>query len=330
MSRHLSRKRLVSALCFGLASAALGGCAIHPLPENVTGVRTAEIVHRNRCEAREAIKHIEWWLAQHNPKAIKTLQQLGVALSYTLDITESDGLTATTAFEQILSKGTFTFGPTAGDMLKRENKRAFTIADNYLTLKQMQTCDTGLPTGSNYQYPIVGTIGIAETIQTFLTMALHEDLNTPVTNNTDEDKYYKSLAGSPTLVETLTFTTTINAGVTPTVSLNAVGKATQLTSGSLAFTWNRIDMHAVIIALGLPNVPPPDVEASLGRTTNYVRYSTLPAAAGGASRSRTPLLIDASVPAGTTARSGIVPALEALNNHIIRFEVGRSNVFLAQ
>lgn len=87
-----------------------------------------------------------------------------------------NGVTANTAFEQMLTRGPFTFNPSAGDSLKRENKRTFTVADNCNTLMQMQKCDTE-PAGPNYQYPIVGTIGINEVIRTFLTMALHEDLS---------------------------------------------------------------------------------------------------------------------------------------------------------
>jgi len=37
-------------------SAGLGGCAIHPLPEQVTGVDTPHIVRQIRCETREAVK----------------------------------------------------------------------------------------------------------------------------------------------------------------------------------------------------------------------------------------------------------------------------------
>jgi hypothetical protein len=43
-----------SLLAIGI-SVILGGCAIHPLPENVTGVKTTRIVDRIRCEARDAV-----------------------------------------------------------------------------------------------------------------------------------------------------------------------------------------------------------------------------------------------------------------------------------
>lgn len=326
MSRCFPRKFFVSVLSYGLVSCVLGACAIHPLPENVTGVKTAQIVHRNRCEAREALVNIRRWLTEHNKQpALTTLQKIGVVLSYTLDITESDGLTASTNFEQLITRGSFSFNPNAGDTLKRENKRTFTIADNYQTLTQMRNCAVE-PAGQNYQYPIVGTVGIAETIQTFLTMALHEDLNGMLDPTKSESDLYKSIAGTPTMVETLTFTTTINAGVTPSISLTPVGKALQLNTASLAFSWMRLDVHEVIVGLGLPSVPAPQTQ---GDTKNFVRYSTVSSALGTASRARTPLLIDASVPAGTTSSTGTAAALEAVNSQIVRFQALQQSVIVA-
>lgn len=46
-------RRVLSA---AVVSASLGGCAIHPLPEQVTGVDTPHIVRQIRCETREAVK----------------------------------------------------------------------------------------------------------------------------------------------------------------------------------------------------------------------------------------------------------------------------------
>jgi hypothetical protein len=46
-------RRILTA---AVVSASLGGCAIHPLPEQVTGVDTPHIVRQIRCETREAVK----------------------------------------------------------------------------------------------------------------------------------------------------------------------------------------------------------------------------------------------------------------------------------
>jgi hypothetical protein len=204
---------VLTALC-----CALGACAIHPLPENVTGVKTSQIVHRNRCEAREALFEAERRLtARNNQVAVATLKKIGIVFSYSLDITETDGLTANTTFVQPLTNGTRSFNPSAGDTLQRQNLRAFTVADSYQTLKRMgDAACAAVPVGSNYQYPIVGTIGIDEMIRTFLTMALHEDLNGTSADPKNPPVDPSNIAGPPTMVDTITFTTTISAGVVPT------------------------------------------------------------------------------------------------------------------
>jgi len=326
MLRYFPRKFFNSLLSCGFVSCALGACAIHPVPENVTGVKTSQIVHRNRCEARAAVHKIEDWLTYYNKTdAVKALKTIGIALSYTLDMTEADSLMAGTNVEQLVTHGTFSANPGAGDSLMRENKRTFTVADNYTTLRQMRNC-TAEPVGPNYQYPIVGTIGIDETIQTFLTMALHEDLNGVIEGSpkppNDPSQY---TAASPTMVETLTFTTKITAGVTPQIMLTPILRSSQLklNSASLAFAWSRQDMHAVIVGLGMPTVPAPE-----DNTTRRL-FSTLSSAGGSAARVRTPLLIDAAVPPGDGPKSGSALALEAVNSQIVRFEVLRASVVVA-
>jgi hypothetical protein len=313
---YFPRRLFVALLSCGFVSCGLTACAIHPVPENVTGVRTSQIVHRNRCEARDAVYRIYGWLNGHNKvAAAAALQKMGIVLSYILQMQETDGLTASTNFEQLLTRGTFTFNPGAGDSLMRENKRTFTVADNFTTLMKIEDCDVQA-SASNYQYPIVGTIGIDETIQTFLTMALHEDLNGVLDATNPTTNPSESTGASPTMVETLTFTTTINASVSPQISLMPVARSTtQLTSASLGFSWMRQDMHEVIVGLGMPTVPAPE-----GDGKKRVRYSAIAAAGGSAARPRTPLLIDAAVPEGTNASSGAAIALEAVNNQIIRFE----------
>src|SRR5438552_495057 len=49
----MSRLFSVAAIALSFFGA---GCAIHPLPEQVTGVDTPHIVRQIRCETREAVK----------------------------------------------------------------------------------------------------------------------------------------------------------------------------------------------------------------------------------------------------------------------------------
>ena len=48
-------------------SFALGACSIHPLPEDVTGLKTAQIVHRIRCEAAKAVEDAANNIQQETP-----------------------------------------------------------------------------------------------------------------------------------------------------------------------------------------------------------------------------------------------------------------------
>jgi hypothetical protein len=309
-------------------SFALGACAIHPLPQDVTGVKTSQIVHRNRCEARAAVFRIEDWLHKKNTpnakRALQVLPKIGIALSYSLDMTEMDTLTASSNLEELVTRGTFSANPGAADALTRDNHRTFTVADNYRTLGQMVDCNTEA-VGPNYQYPIVGKIGIAETIETFLTMALHEDLNGVVDDEagklpTDPNKF---TAASPTMVETLTFTTKISAGVTPQVMLTPLLSSSQLklNSASLAFGWSRQDVHEVIIGLGMPTVITAEGDTRRPYSVAFTH--------GLAARARTPLLIDAAIPAEAGPNSGVALAVEAANNQIIRRDALRSTLLFA-
>src|SRR5260370_7794079 len=47
-----------SAVMISICAFLLGGCAIHPLPENVTRDTTYDIVQKIRCEGKEALDNI--------------------------------------------------------------------------------------------------------------------------------------------------------------------------------------------------------------------------------------------------------------------------------
>jgi hypothetical protein len=148
-------------------------------------------------------------------------------------------------------------------------------------------------------------------------MALHEDLNNS-SEDPKEPPTSQSIAGAPTMVDTLTFTTTVSAGVNPMIMLTPIGTAMQLTNASLNFTLQRQDIHSVTIGLGLPIIAPP-----VDDVHHFVPYSIASLGRTNFARNRTPLLIDASVPAGTGPSSGVSIAMEATNNEIIRRELLR-------
>jgi hypothetical protein len=74
----MSRSLFAAAICLVVSAS---GCAIHPLPEDVTGVSTYHIVRRIRCEARQAvIDTLVGWLI-HDPKVSEKSRELGFQLA---------------------------------------------------------------------------------------------------------------------------------------------------------------------------------------------------------------------------------------------------------
>src|ERR1700744_2133223 len=162
----LSRTLVLLTLSGGLTA-----CAIHPVPQNVTGITTDQIVHKIRCEARQAVLDVE----QHTrPENLATLRSIGIVYSYQLTMGETDNFDLNSTFQRMITNGSESINPGLFDHLMRQNVRAFTTADTYPTLKLMDQKQCGEePTVPNYQYPITGRIGIDETIRQFMKLALN-------------------------------------------------------------------------------------------------------------------------------------------------------------
>jgi hypothetical protein len=316
---------LVRILLAIVLSCGLGACAIHPLPEDLTGVKTAQIVHRVRCEASEAVNLAKNkilaepsdspWRMKVRQRKLTALESIGIVYSFSLEGQEMDSLASATATFQ--KPGVFSVNPSIGDTLTRENVRTFTVVDNFsklLTLRKY--CATPAP-GPNYQYPIVGTIGVNEMIDTFVTMAVYADLETEQQDLKDGSQApLLGMNSAPTMVDTISFTTTLSAGVTPTWTLMPIGKALQLTNASINLSVNRMDVHEVIIGLALPGPV-----SSLGTASPSAAPRAQASASPQMNRQRFGMLVT-----GYAQTPGESVALDAVNNQILRYEVPKSPI----
>jgi hypothetical protein len=231
----------IAAFGISLGTAA---CAVHPLPEDVTGVRTVAIVNKIRCEAAEAVQR-SWneFKGRLDATDQGIFDKTAIAYSFTLDMLETNNVDATLDLTKIITNGTVTANPTAGMDRTRHNIRTFTIIDHFGDLKGRTDCPQ-FATGKNYIYPIVGKIGVGEMTDTFTALT-----------------FFDKLAGNPnaapgpsnpaTMVDTLTFVTTIQSSVTPTITLTPVGPALQVAGGNVGIVANRTDSHQVIVALAV-------------------------------------------------------------------------------
>jgi hypothetical protein len=317
----------------------LAGCAIHPIPDNVTGVKTATIVHKIRCEARDAIisarvayvhnlypdvddlETLRKRLAQLKPpnKILYNLSYFGttgIVYSFTLDGTETESASFTADVIRPLTHGLATLTPSAGNSLMRENIRTFTISDSFDTLldpKNDNYCNAIGPSYPNYEYPIAGRVGVDEMVTTFIELTLRDALSPK-----------QDAAGAPpntpppiAMVDTLNFTTSLSAGLGGKVTFTPVGKKWQLMDASLPLSAMRVDKHQVIIGLALAKPYIPFGTSPFARTAMLARWSSWASVAGAAGNNPQLIMANPVQP----SESGEAIALQAVNNQILRFEL---------
>jgi hypothetical protein len=277
----MSRLLRVIAIAFGFGAT---GCAIHPLPEDVTGVDTYTIVRQIRCEARDTLRTIViGWLAQlgtvnndpfllqlatgyeNDPASInsfhpdlfkgpryslirstvKTFYDAGMAYTFDLTGTETNNFDPSLTFTQNMLHSKVTLGVSGGLDRIRQNQRQFTVTDTFSKLL------TKVPE----QY-CDGKLVRANYIY-------------PIVGRIGIDKTIKSfieltlfgglttfqsgagVSAPPTMTDNLVFTTTIKSNLNPAVVFTPITNAFQLTNASLLADNNRADRHQVTIGLAI-------------------------------------------------------------------------------
>jgi hypothetical protein len=262
----------------------VASCATRPLPEQVTGITTFNIVKQIRCETREAVFNTLVKALADNPRVfgesaqkvaeefrghselmgqlkptlfrgnardlIDYFWKTGIAYNFTLDMTETNNLDSQINFIQILTGSTRTLGVGAGLDRQRENTRTFTITDDFeglLNIKPKTYCDEHLAAGEDHIYPIAGKIGIEPFVHEFVRIALFTNLGA----NKD--------GGAPTMVDTLQFQTTISGSAVPKIVFSPLGRQFQLADASFTADVTRKDVHT--LTMGLSVVAPPEPTA---------------------------------------------------------------------
>jgi hypothetical protein len=276
------------------AASLMAGCAIHPVPEDVTGVDTPNIVKQIRCETRDAARkvildYLKYMAEREDPIARDLLVQYtedqdrmvdfdakslfqgtfykqarnifaliyagAAAYSFELTMSETNNLGSTANL----------LGPWAnqlnlslmGDVNRtRQNVRSFTVTDKFdFLLKDLNTlrpgnrryCD-GHVVGPNYIYPIAGKIGMYNTVYTFFTMSVFDNLAAKDAK--------AGVEGAPTMSEDLTFTTQLDLTATPKVTFAPVPVRFQAVDASVTGNLVRNDQHRVTVGLALEPTGP--------------------------------------------------------------------------
>jgi hypothetical protein len=258
----------------GIGAALVSGCAIHPLPEQVTGgINTFEIVLAIRCEARHAIKEQAQALLLNDKKAdadvkkkwadflehnVKEWRQIPlerfspttreliarydgaeIAHDFTFTISEDNKLSTDIGLKA-LGTGFNFLSIKAGNDRSRENQRVFRVKDTFDSiLEDKHLRCSNVSRAPNYVYPITGRIGTAEVIATFL-------------NLNELQKLTQKGADAALFADTLKFTTIWQGSINPKVTLAPGNRSLELDSAAFTAEAKRSDVHQVIVGLYLP------------------------------------------------------------------------------
>lgn len=175
--------------------------------------------------------------------AVKLFYDAGIAYTFDLTGTEFNNLGPQATFKKILDNQTFTLGLTGAFDRIRSNQRQFTVTDTFgklLTQVPEDYCD-GKIVYANYVYPIVGRIGVDNTLKTFINLTVFGSLS----------GHKDATAAPPTMTDDLIFTTTVKLGINPMVVFTPITSAFQLTNASLTADATRTDRHQVTIGLAI-------------------------------------------------------------------------------
>ena len=274
------------------AAVLLSDCAIHPVPEHVTGVNTHHIVRQIRCETREAAAEflfrqlkrlgtdqegqpadpIARRLVQDyeaDPKSISTFRPdlfhgpeyeqvrnfykviYSTAIAYNFDLTMTEGNDLGTTINLLGPwANKLTVGVGGNFNRGRSNERSFTVTDTFEDLlvrvntpiRGQRYCD-GQIVQANYVYPIAGHIGVDELVTTFFNLAYVDGLSVK--------DGAPGAVGAPTIADKLTFTTTVDASLTPMVTFTPVGSGFQVGDASVTGKASRMDEHKVTVGLAI-------------------------------------------------------------------------------
>jgi hypothetical protein len=293
--------------CAAIAAVSLfAGCAIHPVPEDVTGVDTADIVKQIRCETRDAARKIivkelerlatygdnttaQNLLSQYTadpelmsdfnpnlsfpgPENIQLRNLFNLvyagAIAYTFDLTMNEENDLGTTVNLLgLGQAKFTLGITGDANRTRENERTFTITDRFSFL--LRELNTQKPNGQRYcdGHIALGPNYIYPIVGRIgVYKTVYTFFQLSIFENLAADKAKPGAGGAPAMADKLTFTTMVDLVATPKVVFAPVKTPFQVTDASLTGTVRRKDTHQVTVGLALE----PSGTVALASLNRYV------------------------------------------------------------
>jgi hypothetical protein len=250
--------------CF--SAAGLAGCALYPIPDNVTSISTEDIVRHARCEIRSEIIGYLIERGAIAPSAtdremaavvekIKSdkysfpalLMSVGSAYKFNFNILEHNNAHGNATFSLPFTVPKVLTGDSSAKLdLMRVGSRIFETGDHWDDLlSNDRRCAGVRPRPGNIVYPLDGSIGVGRAVRTFI------------------DIVDQGGAAKDSFVDTLTFTTTVSADANASIALAPVPHSFRIVSASASLMGSRTDTHTLTLSFAFPH--PLDPPASLAR-----------------------------------------------------------------
>lgn len=284
-------RRIIGVPIVGfLISAVLGGCAIHPLPEDVAHVSTYYIVRQVRCETRQAVidSLFRYLTSEDNLRENKLDRHsynLGLQLqaAYEVDrdsITQFDPARLTGFARTVVGLLYHTGIAYNYDLLGLETNNvdpsvnfirpltaplvSLGITGNFDRQRQNERSftvtdnfgDLVRNVHENYCTKYMAESNFIYPIagRVGIDRVVHDFLLLTLFGNLGgklKDKDVTSVSGPPTMVDQLQFTTTIGGAATPKIVFTPVGRAFQVSDASFPISASRKDVHQLTVGLYL-------------------------------------------------------------------------------
>lgn len=270
------------------ATVFLAGCAIRPLPEDVSGVSTPVIVKQVRCETRQAVRDLAlgWLTAEANqangrvdPRAreigfeflrhqrpiqqfapklfkghvrdvVETFFETGVAYTFDLEMTEENNLNTEINLLKPFTTSNLTFGVRARADRSRKNERFFTLTDTFSGLLKLPDhyC-SGESIGRSYNHLVPPNYIYPITGNIGVKGFMIDFINMTIFENLGGPKDKRD--GPPTLVDALEFQTVVSGRLAPKIAFTQVVPGLQVTEATVAGEAIRTDLHKITMGLAV-------------------------------------------------------------------------------
>jgi hypothetical protein len=159
-------------------------------------------------------------------------------------------------FKVPYTNGSFTLATGGHANKERHGHRKFKMSETLRDLNKLRCGDGFTIPAKRPTYPLTGSIGVSRIIDTFVALT-----RIGYSAGTKVEK-------ANTLVDTITFATTVSAGISPTITLNEVGNRFRLKRAEVTSAHKRVDIHQVIITIV---APPADLRGPYRITSSTAR-----------------------------------------------------------